>query len=218
MTKEEKSLVVVYALLSIMLIIIGIVVLIKPSEKTTESIPTKLSEQVIKVPTKQQYIDYCSYSYSEELYNVAVSKSEKYNIPLYVIYALIDTESTMKKFAKSCADCRGLCQVSKIALQEYNNRNKTSINFDSIYDIETNLEVGLWYFSFARKLTNETDWRYIYGGYNVGCYAWKTHREDYIEKDIDSFRKGNKYNALNRFESCLLKSEEYFYGKLLTIK
>jgi hypothetical protein len=135
--------------------------------------------EIPKDPLKMS-IDFCKNRFSNEIGNAVYEASVKHNIPPYVIFAIIATESgrhrtdnineinimNVNPRARSSVDCRGLMQCSKYALADYNRINKTEYTMDDLFDIDINIEVGTWYYS---QFTTVSDsWTEIYVIYNVG--------------------------------------------------
>lgn len=112
--------------------------------------------------------------YADEIAREVMAASVRYNVPIYVIYALIFTESGVgkdytgyvKKEAESSAACRGLTQVSRTALAEYNDWHKKRYTWDEMFKVAPNIEVGVWY--FAKRYTCYDTWWEAYCIYNAG--------------------------------------------------
>lgn len=137
-----------------------------------------------------------------------ISASKKYGIPVCVICAIISTESAyaptiflnknnfnlVNKKATSRCDCKGLMQVSELALIDYNNRHGSEMI--DLYDVETNIEVGVWH--YARYFDGDETWEELYAIYNAG---------------IGNYNKGVAVDAaLKRFNICLELSKKYFFS------
>ena len=169
------------------------------------------------------------------LYNSIKKASDKYNVPVYIIYAVINTESQFRQYAKSKVDCRGLMQISKYALKDYNNRiaihnpnryYKKKVNnqlvyefvpytMNDLYNINLNIEIGTWYLSTLRKLMYSIsyDWLDTYGAYNVGLNCFYKNYNDMRNGKLF----GKPYNAMKRFNKYLNESYEYFIGNSYNI-
>lgn len=73
-----------------------------------------------------------------------------------LIFAEIAQESSGNSQAVSGANCRGLMQLSKGALTDYNVHFKTFIAWDDIFSPDRNIEVGSWYLArMISQLKNE---------------------------------------------------------------
>lgn len=135
--------------------------------------------EIPKDPLKMS-IDFCKNRFSNEIGNAVYEASVKHNIPPYVIFAIIATESgrhrtdnineinimNVNPRARSSVDCRGLMQCSKYALADYNRINKTEYTMNDLFDIDINIEIGTWYYSQFTTISDS--WTEIYVIYNVG--------------------------------------------------
>lgn len=181
-------------------------------------------------------------SEEEKQISLAVEQaSKKYEIPSYVIYAIIATESGLygidkinehnilevNSKAKSSANCIGLMQLSKYAVADYNYKNNTNLSLNDMYNISDNIEVGTWYFSRFNKLAENWVEQYII--YNVGFNEFnrinnydKTvkNRYFYINNVMpptkEVYKIGDEsqftpYNGKIRFEKCLEICFKKFY-------
>ena len=150
---------------------------------TTNIIEEKKSEEK---NTKQLALDICEYYYSLEIADEIFKQCEEYKLPVYVIYALIDTESEMYNKAKSKKNCRGLCQVSEGCLIDYNKVHKQEYEFDDMYDVRKNIQVGIWYYQRHRKEVND-DWVQLYAIYNNGLAGYRKNGTANIQSAVDRF-------------------------------
>ena len=139
-------------------------------------------EEEIKLPEIiKESIEISKLNFAEEISKAVTLVSRKYEIPEYVIYAIIATESgvngtesinennisNVNKNARSKYDCIGLMQISpEHALNDYNKHNKTKYTRVDLYNISTNIEIGTWYYSQFKVYK---DWTIMYIIYNVGC-------------------------------------------------
>lgn len=135
--------------------------------------------EIPKDPLKMS-IDFCKNRFSNEIGNAVYEASVKHNIPPYVIFAIIATESgrhrtdnineinimNVNPRARSSVDCRGLMQCSKYALADYNRINKTEYTMNDLFNIDINIEIGTWYYSQFTTISDS--WTEIYVIYNVG--------------------------------------------------
>lgn len=154
-------------------------------------------------------IELCKKEYSQEVAEAIKKASEKYNIPVYVLYAIIATESgefcnkditidtigNINKEACSSYNCIGLMQVSKYALADYNKFNKTKYNLIDLYSVSINIEVGAWYYSQFETVSNNYIEQYII--YNVGYGEFNRNNKNSF------YDYGNKWRT-----SC---KNSYFY-------
>lgn len=147
-----------------------------------EYVPETNMPDELKIPKDplKMSIDFCKNRFSNEIGNAVYEASVKHNIPPYVIFAIIATESgrhrtnnineinimNVNPRARSSVDCRGLMQCSKYALADYNRINKTEHTMNDLFDIDINIEIGTWYYSQFTTISDS--WTEIYVIYNVG--------------------------------------------------
>lgn len=163
----------------------------KAVETTTpvvvEYIPETGMPDELEIPKDllKMSIDFCKNRFSDEIGNAVYEASVKHNIPPYVIFAIIATESgrhrtdsinelnimNVNPRARSSVDCRGLMQCSKYALADYNRINKTEYTMDDLFNIGINIEVCTWYYS--QFTTVCSSWTEMYVVYNVGYGNYK---------------------------------------------
>ena len=141
----------------------------------------ELAEEIKLPEIIKESIEISKLNFAEEISKAVTLASKKYEIPEYVIYAIIATESgvngtesinennisNVNKNARSKYDCIGLMQISpEHALNDYNKHNKTKYTRADLYNISTNIEIGTWYYSQFKVYK---DWTIMYIIYNVGC-------------------------------------------------
>lgn len=201
-------------------------------------------------PILEKSIELCKLESSERIANAVMNASKKHGIPVYVIYALIATESckygtndininnilNVNDEAVSRADCVGLTQVSpRSALVEYNKEYDTNYTKMDLYDIDVNIEIGVWY--YKQFMSVSSNWTEMYVIYNVGYgrynkinshwfFGWDGKwYSDYRNKfffmndmyppsddthGLYGKNKLKKYNPKRRFEVCLKLCKEHF--------
>lgn len=118
---------------------------------------------------------------AKDIAEAVMKASKKHDIPAYIIYAIIATESNkyhMNEFssdnildvnrnARSSYNCIGLMQVSpKWVLPEYNKFYKTNYTEKDLYNININIDIGTWHYKQFRNITK--NWVELYVIYNVG--------------------------------------------------
>ena len=141
----------------------------------------ELAEEIKLPEIIKESIEISKLNFAEEISKAVTLVSRKYEIPEYVIYAIIATESgvngtesinennisNVNKNARSKYDCIGLMQISpEHALNDYNIHNKTKYTRADLYNISINIEIGTWYYSQFKVYD---DWTIMYIIYNVGC-------------------------------------------------
>lgn len=188
--------------------IIGILILFYISYPTKQKVVEEpnVTEKIVKVsaPVAKEIV-------TKRIAEKSIFYAEKYNLPIYIVYALEETESDFREDAdskKNPSNGRGIIQVSDIARQEYNNYHSVKFDENDMYNIDKNLEVGLWYFDRIRThyLKNNCDFTDVYIAYNVGPNYFKKHRDELYS----GIYKGEKYNALDRWTKYLTKYYSYF--------
>ena len=222
------------------------------SEATVNATDTIIEDVVIPTVV-QKSIDICKNDFiARDIAEAVDAASKKYHIPHFVIYAIISTESskyrteemTPENFmdvnykAKSSYNCRGLMQVSKYALADYNKNNDTAFIMDDLYDIFINVEIGTWYFSQFRSVSSSWVENYVIYNVGYGSYLKINHNwffgwdgnwyNDYRQRFFymngmcppeNSWTHGlygkNKlptYRPKSRFEKCLDLCYQHFYN------
>jgi len=113
---------------------------------------------------------------------------------LIVLSIIILIESSGNPLAVSPAGCRGLCQVSQVCLQDYNEYHKgEEYTFDEMFEGEKNKAVASWYLNeripqMIRHYKKEVTVENCLIAYNAGIkYVAEGRRlpretEDYIKK------------------------------------
>lgn len=146
---------------------------------------------------------------AKRITEVAFEMKEKYNLPLYVIFALIDTESEFYRTANSPlgkSSGRGLLQVSEICLKDFNNKSGQKVKtVNDLYYIYDNMNIGCWYFSRLYNLKSIYTYSQAYIAYNVGIGNYEKYKYNYLNNYMPD---GSKYNALKRYR----EKEKYYYA------
>lgn len=105
-----------------------------------------------------------------QLYHESVTRySVAYNVPEYVIFAVIKTESDFDPNAESSAKARGLMQMIESTFleltgPEYLNENLT---FDALYEPDVSIRYGTYYLKYLYDMFNY-DWDTALAAYNGG--------------------------------------------------
>lgn len=262
-TTLKAACVVIWSLVTILSVYLSITLTsVDKSVKTIETVvtteatveaPAPIIEEVVIPTVVQKSIDICKNDFiAKDIAEAVDAASKKHHIPHFVIYAIISTESskyrteemTPENFmdvnykAKSKDyDCRGLMQISKYALADYNKCNDTAYTMDDLYDIFINIEIGTWYFSQLRRVSSSS-WVETYVIYNVGygSYSKVNHNwffgrdgkwyngyqqkffymndmyppEDSWKQGLDGKNKLPVYRPKSRFEKCLKLCSQHF--------
>lgn len=198
-------------------------------------IAEKKYEQITKVVITNNSFDFKEYD-MKDIYNKAYDygkdswetkaiasqakkMSEKYDIPIHVIYTIIKTESNFKPSIDSKSGAkygRGLMQVSEIALKEYNGYHKEKRYVPDLYNVEWNMEIGCWYYrhiydKYAKEPEkSQLTWGDLYCAYNVGYSDFIKNKDSY-RKGWDPTRKIN-YTALKHWNTNFKEVSNFFYA------
>ncbi len=90
-----------------------------------------------------------SYPVVSKIFSSVFQKSKKYNIDPFIVLALIQVESSFKPNAVSSAGAYGLMQVNYAVWKD-----ELKINFNKIFDIDYNIELGIKIFKHYLKVNN----------------------------------------------------------------
>ncbi len=91
----------------------------------------------------------------------------EFDVPKAVVMAVIKTESDFDIYAESHANARGLMQITKITLQEINNRMGTNYRFGQMFDPQINIRCGVFYLSYLYERFDGYD-DTVFAAYNAG--------------------------------------------------
>lgn len=162
--------------------------------------------------TKSKYIDLIA--------NEVLINSQKYNLPVWFIYAVMETESynsltrEVNHKASNSYGAVGLFQnTAGGSLSDWNRLHPKDEQYtlQDMYNIRSNIEVGCWYLALIRDQYLK-DWQISYGdlyiAYNVGYCAFKKHRVEYYN-GWDPIHCCS-YNAYNRFQDFAMKQYKHF--------
>ena len=247
--KSENKLLAMVCCLVYCLVALFSVILFKEITSSKKQPIEEATEEIIEDETevkslKELCSDACLNDYEEELTDNVILQHNKREIPCYIIYALIGTESAVgkkhkknfNKEAVSSMSCRGLTQVSKEALEDYNNHKKGNFSFNDMYDISANLEVGCWHFKRYAKYVAPDDYDSLYIIYNVGfgkytrknnewvynddSQKWEQHKNDFYyhngkyppTKAKQKFSELKNYNPIKRFNDYKVYYFKLFNG------
>ena len=109
-----------------------------------------------------------NYIYPVKYYNIVEKYADEYNIPEYVILAIIDTESGFDPGATSSSGAQGLMQMLPktfdwLTSSEHLDENLSSLE---LYEPETSIKYGTYYLRYLfDKFGN---WDTVYAAYNGG--------------------------------------------------
>jgi len=194
---------------------------------TYRETPIEKKEQIIEnkqiVPEEVLRIKSYNNTTVEEaylLFNKISTYANKYSISTKMAFVIINAESDfyINAYNKS-GNAYGLCQVTLPCLTEYNWYHNTKYSLEDMYNVDLNLEVGLWYYNrllthyskfdkFGITLdTEEKAYRDCYIAYNIGVTMFSTLktegrnllRKGYYPRNMYGCKKGEKYNPILRY-------------------
>ena len=114
-------------------------------------------------------IERATYPQKEDYQGLIQKYSVEYNVPEYVIYAVIKVESDFDPQAESSAGARGLMQMIRSTFEwltgeEHLNEN---LSFHDLYDPEVSIRYGTYYLRYLHRNFNH-DWHLVFAAYNGG--------------------------------------------------
>ena len=119
--------------------------------------------------------------------------SKRYNVPIPLIKAIIENESSFQQYAKNPNDpSYGYMAVMPIVAQEYgivNDWHKvTQEEINAIYQVDNNIGAGT---KLLGKLLSKYSMKTAIEMYNVGETGWKNGRRNssYVNKVFDDYEK-----------------------------
>lgn len=94
--------------------------------------------------------------------------ASEYNVPEYVIYAIINVESNFDASAKSSEGAIGLMQITpeKLKLITSEEHLNTDIKLDELYDSETSIRLGVYYLRYLFNKFHK--WSTALAAYDAG--------------------------------------------------
>ena len=188
--------------------------------------PAINSIELQRLTILNQSIALCKNKYAERIANAVIAEYERQGCPVPVIYALIGTESDethtnnittehsgyFNPHAKSSKSCRGLTQISRGALDDFNTFNKFghTYTWDEMFEIEKNIEVGVWHFMRYTSKVDSDDYIALYIIYNVGfggyskknnVWIYNEYTEKWEEHANSYYYRNNKYPPVNSHQT-----------------
>lgn len=138
---------------------------------------------------------------TKKRYNLIVKYGKKYNVDIYLISAIMETESSGNRFAKGKTifvlvwkknkykrvktNALGLLQILPVYHYKYKNKK-------DLYNEQTNIRIGVKYFAFCMKKKKGILWKAIgsyAGGHNLNP---KYYSKNYIAKVFVLYNKSKK--------------------------
>ena len=146
----------------------------------------------------------------DEHRDIVEKYAEQYNVPAYVIFAIIDTESDFDENATSSAGAMGLMQMMPSTFEWLTSADHLGENLlvESLYEPEVSIRYGTYYLRYLfEKFYN---WDTVFAAYNAGegnVSKWLSSRE-YSDKD------GNltdiPFEETRKYVKKVNKSIEYY--------
>lgn len=111
------------------------------------------------LPEKQEY--------PNDFGDIVQEKSKEYNVPISVIFAVMQAESNFDPDAESRVGARGLMQITKMAYEWIDSyRGETGASWEDLFTPEINIDYGVWLLSYLYEEFGE--WETVYVAYNAG--------------------------------------------------
>ena len=186
-----------------------------------QATPIYTKEYVEKQYYVKQLTQFVSNSKAaKSLSTLIIEAADNHELNYSIAFTLVHVESDFTvRASNKYSGARGLCQVTKPCLREYNNWHKKKYSFDDMFDAEKNLEVGFWYFSrilnhyssfpnFGITTSNEQSlFRDAYIIYNIGIYEFKRIgqagrnklRSGVVPAKFSYAPKGTRYDPYYRY-------------------
>ena len=117
--------------------------------------------------------------------------ASEYNIPEYIIFAVIETESGFDKDAESSVGARGLMQMMPSTFEWLTGPEHLDERLPSskLYDPEISIKYGTYYLNYLYKKF-DYNWDNTFAAYNAG----EGNVAEWLENDKYSDGKGNLVN------------------------
>ena len=158
----------------------------------------------------QEDVEHWTYAHEVESY------AETYQVPLDVVYAVIETESHFDQDAQSSAGACGLMQLMPDTYNWIRGRLKEEATPEpegGIFDPETNLRYGIYYLSYLYETFGV--WETAWAGYNAGPNIVKKWLQDSRYSEDGITLQTIPYTETANYVVKVGNAREY-YQKLLT--
>ena len=106
--------------------------------------------------------------YPDDYRDIVEKYADEYNIPPYIVFAVIETESDFKAGATSSAGARGLMQMMPSTFEWLTSSDHLGENLsaDELYEPEVSIRYGVYYLRYLfEKFYN---WDTVFAAYNGG--------------------------------------------------
>lgn len=160
-------------------------IIIPPNIENSQEKKQKIDINLLKIQEIEKYKSSKEKTATSEIYFEIIKQADNFSINPNVIISLIIQESNFYTKAVSHKNCRGLGQISKAVLDDFNSKylwkkERKTYTFEDMFDYKKNIEVACWYISFLYNNANvlnisESDFLYAYnvGPKNVSLYKEK---------------------------------------------
>ena len=134
----------------------------------------------------------------------------QYNVPAYIVFAIIDTESNFDENANSSAGAMGLMQMMPSTFEWLTSADHLGENLlsDNLYDPEVSIRYGTYYLRYLfEKFYN---WNTVFAAYNAGegnVSRWLADRE---YSDGQGGLKSIPFEETRKYVKKVNKSKEYY--------
>lgn len=147
-----------------------------------------------------------SYNTAGYIYRIIKEKCKMYNAPINYVWGMSAQESRFLPTAHNRrTNATGLLQICPLALQDYNDWNGTHYTMEDMYNIELNIEVGVWnLMQQAYYLRREPTVTYkdCVIAFNTGVGDFKLYKNDWLnnwnpkeKRYYEYFVKVNEYSS-----------------------
>ena len=136
---------------------------------------------------------YKAISYAYPYKDIVLKLSRKYSVDPSLIYAIMRQESLFDPYAISRAGAKGLMQLMDRTARWVS--RKYGIRMRNIFNIKTNIEIGIAYLAYLKKLWNNDMVRVI-ASYNAGENAvrrWRNYDDIYLFIESIPYAETRRY-------------------------
>lgn len=110
--------------------------------------------------------DHSDPSSTYEYHDIIVKYAQEYNVPVTLVYAVIECESSFRENTKSSAGACGLMQLMPVTYNDVREWLDLDYTDDQIMDPEINIQCGTYYLSRMYRMFD--DWELAVAAYNAG--------------------------------------------------
>ena len=163
-----KKLVTLIVILILLMAIAGVTVLAVMSYM---EIPiTTVIKEYIKgfdddAPTEEE-IDEIDYEKAHKYHDIIYKYATEYDVPIALVYAVIECESSFREDAKSSVGACGLMQLMPETFKDICKLKDFEYTAEHIMDPDANIRCGTYYLSSMYRMFD--DWELAVAAYNAG--------------------------------------------------